>query len=154
VTDDIPGRVEQIYRDQSPRMLRAAYAYARDRAIAEDAVAEAFAQALRREAEILDVGAWVWRTTFQLATRELAERRRVGGQPVEDGYEMGDDALILVEAMATLSPKQRASVVLHHYAGFSAREVARITGSTTGAVRVHLSVGRRRLREILEPTDG
>jgi RNA polymerase sigma factor (sigma-70 family) len=154
VSDGPAGRIEQAYRDQSARLLRAVYAYARDRTVAEDAVAEAYTQAFRREAEIHDVDAWVWRTAFRLASRELGERRRVGAAPSEDGYEMDDNALVLMDALGMLSPKQRASVVLYHYAGFSAREIAEITGSTAGAVRVHLSVGRRRLREILEVPGG
>jgi DNA-directed RNA polymerase specialized sigma24 family protein len=51
-------------------------------------------------------------------------------------------------ALGALSERQRASVVLHDGAGYPAREVARIVGSTEAAVRVHLMRGRRRLREL------
>ena len=42
------GRVERVYREQGSRMVRTLFAFARDRDIAEDAVAEAFAQVIRR----------------------------------------------------------------------------------------------------------
>jgi hypothetical protein len=38
--------------------------------------------------------------------------------------------------------------------GLDLREVAAILGSTTGAVKVHLARGRRRLRKLLEEDDG
>jgi RNA polymerase sigma-70 factor, ECF subfamily len=48
-------------------------------------------------------------------------------------------------AVAGLAPPQRVAIVLHHFEGFSAGEVARITASTVPAVRDHLCHGRRAL---------
>jgi RNA polymerase sigma-70 factor (ECF subfamily) len=62
---------------------------------------------------------------------------------------MEEPARDLVMALAALSERQRASVVLHDAAGYTAREVAKIVGSTEAAIRVHLMRGRRRLRELL-----
>ena len=66
---------------------------------------------------------------------------------------MEEPARDLVVALGALSERQRASVVLHDGAGYPAREVARIVGSTEAAVRVHLMRGRRRLRELLKDDD-
>ena len=49
-----------------------------------------------------------------------------------------------------LSPNQRAALILHHYAGYSTREIGQILGCSAATVRVHLSQGRRRLRSLLE----
>ena len=68
-------------------------------------------------------------------------------------YEMEEPARDLVVALRALSERQRAAVVLHDAAGYPAREVARIVGSTEAAIRVHLMRGRRRLREMLEDQD-
>ena len=95
---------------------------------------------------------WVWRTAFKVAGGDLVARRR-GPLPLATdtrSYEMDAPARDLVEALRQLSPHQRASVVLHHAAGYPTREVARILGSTQAAVKVHLMRGRRRLRELLE----
>jgi RNA polymerase sigma-70 factor, ECF subfamily len=62
--------------------------------------------------------------------------------------------LELLEALTKLPPRQRAVLVLHYYGGYKAREIAPIVGSTAATVRVHLSAGRKRLRELLEVDDG
>ncbi len=147
------GRVERVYREQGPRMVRTLFAYARDMEIAEDAVAEAFAQVIRRGDAVHDIAAWVWRSSFRIANGELADRRSRNGQVLEGRYEMGESAAEVFDALGRLSPNQRAAVLLHHYADLPVREVAALIGSTSAAVRVHLSVGRRRLRELLEDDD-
>lgn len=134
-------------------MWRAVLAFAGDPEVASDAVAEAFAQALGRGDEIRDPERWLWRSVFKIAAGELKVRGRSGPPGVEGSYEIEEPARELVEALAKLSPKQRAAVVLHHAAGYPLREVAAILGSTTGAVKVHLARGRRRLRELLEDDD-
>lgn len=147
------GRVERVYREQGPRMVRTLFAYARDMEIAEDAVAEAFAQVIRRGDAVHDIAAWVWRSSFRIANGELTDRRSRTGQVPEGRYEMGESAAEVFDALGRLSPNQRAAVLLHHYADLPVREVAASIGSTSAAVRVHLSVGRRRLRELLEDDD-
>jgi DNA-directed RNA polymerase specialized sigma24 family protein len=113
------GRVERVYREQGPRMVRTLFAYARDMEIAEDAVAEAFAQVIRRGDEVRDVAAWVWRSSFRIANGELAKRRsRSSAQAREGRYEMGENAAEVFDAVGTLSPKQRAAILLHHYVAF------------------------------------
>jgi DNA-directed RNA polymerase specialized sigma24 family protein len=59
----------------------------------------------------------------------------------------------LLGALATLTYHQRTSVVLADYAGYSHRHIAKVLGSTTSAVGVHVYRGRRRLRELLEEHD-
>ena len=72
---------------------------------------------------------------------------------IERTYEMEEPARELVAALAMLSERQRAAVVLHHAVGYPVREVASIIGSTPAAVKVHLMRARRRLRELLGETD-
>ncbi len=144
-----PGDLERLYRERGDRLWRAVLAYSGDPEVASDAVAEAFAQALRRGDAIRDAEAWVWRATFRIAAGELADRRR-RAQPAADvrarSYDMPEPADDLITALSRLSPKQRACVVLHHYSGYPVKEIAAIVGSTSAAVRVHLSQGRKRLR--------
>ena len=146
-------RLERLYREQGARMWRAVLAYAGDPEVASDAVAETFAQALRRRDAIRDPKRWVWRTVFRVAAGELKTRRRSLQLSVEGVYEMEEPARELVAALGRLSERQRAAVVLHHAAGHPIREVAAILGSTPGAVKVHLLRGRRHLRELLEERD-
>ena len=66
---------------------------------------------------------------------------------------MEEPAGELVAALLQLSPNQRASLVLHYYAGYPTKEIAGIIGASAATVRVHLSKGRKRLRRILEEPD-
>ena len=145
--------IERVYREKGDRMWRAVLAFAGDREVANEAVAEAFAQALRRGAEIRDVERWIWRVIFRLAAAEMKERSRIVAGNLEGWYEMEQPARELVTALARLPEKQRAAVVLHHAVGYSVREIAGILGSTSAAVRMHLTRGRRRLRDLLTEED-
>jgi RNA polymerase sigma-70 factor, ECF subfamily len=146
-------RLEALYRADGDRLWRAVLAFTGDREVASDAVAEAFAQALRRGEAIRTPGPWVWRAAFKIAAGELKSRGRAGSPVPDVAYDPPEPAADLIEALAKLSPTQRGSLVLHHYAGYPVKEVATILGSTSAAVRVHLSQGRKRLRTLLETAD-
>jgi RNA polymerase sigma factor (sigma-70 family) len=150
---DRRSELERLYREQGDRMWRAILAFGGDPEVASDAVAEAFAQVLRRGDAVVDVERWVWRSVFRIARGELKRWRSEVGDPRELSYEVEEPARELVAALARLSPKQRAAVVLHHAEGYSLREIAAIIGSSPGAVKVHLLRGRKRLRELLEAED-
>jgi RNA polymerase sigma-70 factor (ECF subfamily) len=144
--------VERAYREHHAKLWRALLLFCADPEIASDAVAEAFSQALRRGDAIRDPSRWVWRAAFRLARGELQRRGRTTTL-VELPVEMPEPTVDLVRALGRLSAKQRAAVVLHHYAGYSTKETATIIGSTAPAVGVHLQRARTRLRELLEEHD-
>ncbi len=134
-------------------MWRALTAYTGSRDMAQDAVAEAFAQAIARGEEIRSPERWVWKAAYRIAAGEL-KRRGTFSDFVPDSPVAADEAAWEIRAaLAELSPMQRAAVVLHYYAGYPASDTAEITGSTTAAVWVHLSRGRRRLVRLLEEND-
>ena len=142
--------LEHLYREHGARLWRALVAYAGDPEIANDAVAEAFAQALGRGSDLRDPLRWVWRVAFRVAAGELKDRRRRGNVETERSAQVDDPDVELLDALRRLSPKQRAALVLHYYVGHPTKEIAAILGSSAATVRVHLSQGRRRLRRILE----
>jgi RNA polymerase sigma-70 factor, ECF subfamily len=146
-------RIERLYRERGDRIWRGLLAFSGDPEVASDAVAEAFAQVLRRGDEVRDPERWVWRAAFRIAAGELKERRKSEVLGVAGAYEMEEPARDLVVALGALSQRQRSAVVLHDAAGYPSKEVARIIGSTEVAVRVHLMRGRRRLRELLKEDD-
>jgi RNA polymerase sigma-70 factor, ECF subfamily len=144
------SEMERLYREHGGRLWRSLFAFSGDREVASDAVAEAFAQALRRGTALRDPLAWTWRAAFRIARGELKRRRDPGMPGPSSSYEMPEPALEVVRALGRLSPSQRAAVVLHHVADRPVREVAGTMGTSPAAVRVHLSRGRRRLRELLK----
>jgi len=146
-------RIERLYRERGDRIWRGLLAFSGDPEVASDAVAEAFAKLLGRGEGIRDPERWVWRAAFRIAAGELKERRRTEVTVTAGSYEMEEPARDLVVALGALSERQRAAVVLHDAAGYPAREVARIVGSTEAAIRVHVMRGRRRLRQLLREDD-
>jgi DNA-directed RNA polymerase specialized sigma24 family protein len=146
-------RLERVYREDGARLWRAVLLASGSREVADDAVAEAFAQALRRGPAIRDPAAWVWRAAFRLAAGELKERGRVETFRVEPVTGLPDPFVDLWRALARLPLKQRASVVLADYAGWSHREIAKALDSSVSAVGVHVHRARKRLRALLEDED-
>jgi RNA polymerase sigma-70 factor (ECF subfamily) len=120
-------------------------------------VAEAFAQAQRRGADIADVDAWVWRAAFRIAAGELKQQQRarsVANVPERATADPPrEERLDLKEALALLSEQQRACVVLRDVVALSAREAAAVLRTTPATVRVQAMRGRTRLRMLLEVGD-
>jgi RNA polymerase sigma-70 factor, ECF subfamily len=142
--------VEAVYRQDGDRLWRSLYVFAGDADVASDAVAEAFAQALRRGREIRDVRSWVWRAAYRLASGDLKRQSRLSRGPVPDRVvrdEVVDDALL--GALRELTPQQRMALTLFYYIDCPVREIAQRTGMNQLAVRAHLSRGRKRLRVLL-----
>ena len=145
--------LDQLFREQAPRMWRALTAYTGSRDVAQDAVAESFAQAIARGGEIRSPERWVWKAAYRIAAGELKRRGTLTELVIDDPVTVDEPAWEVRAALARLSPMQRSAVVLHYYAGYQASEIARITGSTTAAVWVHLSRGRRYMARVLEEND-
>ncbi|MEU9733369.1 SigE family RNA polymerase sigma factor [Streptomyces sp. NPDC048002] len=92
------------------------------------------------------------------AAARSARRRWWGERPVEEVPEVataGDVSAAVAErsrleaALARLSPKQRAAVVLRYYQDLPDRQVAEVLGCPVGTARSHASRGVARLRELL-----
>jgi RNA polymerase sigma factor (sigma-70 family) len=148
----VPSReLEVIYRENGSQLARAIYAYSGGRKqVAEDAVAEAFARALASTRELRQPLAWIYRTAFRIATRELERERRPlpslpDAVPGIDPFEIQD----VLQALAQLTHNQRAAVLLHDEEGLTAPEVARLLGMSAATVRVHLFRARKHLRTLL-----
>lgn len=144
------SEVEAVYREDGDRLWRALFAFAGDENVASDAVAEAFAQALRRGSAIRDVRSWVWRSAFRLAKGDLKRRSGMKFGPMPEGeFQDAHPDEQLLAALQRLTSQQRAVIVLHYYVDCPVREISRRTGINPLAVRAHLSRGRRRLRMLL-----
>jgi RNA polymerase sigma factor (sigma-70 family) len=150
---DREQEVERLYRTDGDRLWRALVAYCGNRDVADDAVSEAFAQVLARGEAIRDTRAWVWRATFRIAAGNLKSALVPIDASSEPTYEMPEPILDVVRALRTLSPNQRAAVILHDYADFPTKDVARIMDVAPATVRVHVSQARRRLRRLLGTPD-
>ena len=151
---ETPRDIEAVYRAEANRLWHAIYAFAGDAEVADDAVAEAYAQMLHRGEGVRDPAAWVWRAAFRICRGDLKTRRapRPTLPPVEqvDQYANTD----LLDALHQLPEAQRAAVILFYYADLPIRQIAERLGTNSLAVRANLSRGRRRLRTLLGDHDG
>ena len=139
-----------LYREVGPQLWRAILIYSGGRReVADDAVGEAFARAIASDGVIRRPFPWLYRTAFRIAAAEL--RREDPPLPLPLAEPRFDDPATddLMQALRRLSPSQRAAGFLHYEADLPVREVARLMGTSTAAVKVHLHRGRNRLRQLL-----
>ena len=146
--------IEALYRQEADKMWRALFAFSADAEIASDAVAEAFAQAIRRGSAIRDPRAWVWKSGFRIASGELKRHSHNVHMIPDSSYLDPEVDTELLAALAQLPDGQRAAVVLHYYADAPVREISRRTGMSQLSVRANLSRGRKRLKLLLGDRHG
>jgi RNA polymerase sigma-70 factor (ECF subfamily) len=126
---------------------------------AADVVASAVARCLRVDWSTVDNGtAYLYRAVYNEATglrRRFARRsgltHRIPRSPTTtDPAEPDvDNRLVVAEALATLSPQQRAVVVLTCWHALPVREVATHLDLSDGTVKKQLARARATLREEL-----
>jgi RNA polymerase sigma-70 factor, ECF subfamily len=150
---DEEQRFDELYRKVGPRLWRAVLAYTGGRRdLTDDVVAEAFARTLERGNEVRDPEAYVYRVAFRLAAQELRRSPTVADVP-DLGVWDDPELTGLLDALRHLSPGQRAAVFLHYQADLPILDVARLMGTSSAVVRVHLMRGRRRLAQLLGDDD-
>jgi RNA polymerase sigma-70 factor (ECF subfamily) len=157
-TVEVEARVERVraaYEAVHAPLWRAVLAYSGSPDVADDAVAEAFAQLLRRGDGVEDPAAWAWRSAFRIAAGELGRRAAAAtpGAVPDVGVTLPEPAVDLIAALHHLTEQQRACVVLCDLAGHRAPDAARLLGTTAATVRVQRMRARRRLRDLLEEHD-
>ena len=143
------------------RLFAIAYRILRDREAAEDATQDAVVRCWRDIRGLRDPDrfeAWLHRLLVN-ACRDLARRSRrrpqeVFGHAVEastgaDEYGRVADHDELERAFMRLPADQRIALVLTHYVGYSATELATILGVPSGTVYSRLHYGARAMREAL-----
>jgi len=152
--------VRQAYSAHYRRLVAALYALTGDYSEAQDLVQEAYARALARSRQFLDVAdpeAWLRTVAINLARTRWRRRRlfdslvRTGrvARPVDSVPGMDPDRVALVAALQQLSRGTRETIVLHHLADMSVHEVAEALAVPVGTVKARLSRGRAMLATLL-----
>ena len=133
-------------------LYRVAASYLRGEADRLDAVCEAVARAWEKRGTLRDerlFATWLTRILIRECVNIQRRQRRtvpVEALPEQAQEDESDAVRSLREAMETLPQRQRTMVVLHYMEDYDVREVARIMGTTRGAVCAGLSRAREALR--------
>jgi RNA polymerase sigma-70 factor (ECF subfamily) len=152
--------VRAAYSAYYRRLVAAVYGLTGDYSEAQDLVQEAYARALARSKQFLDVAdpeAWLRTVAINLARTRFRRRKlfdtlvRTGrvNRPPDTVPGLDPDRVALVSALQKLSRATRETIVLHHLADLSVHEVAETLGVPVGTVKARLSRGRAMLATLL-----
>jgi RNA polymerase sigma-70 factor (ECF subfamily) len=155
--------LERLFTANYARLVAVLTVAAGDRTRAEDAVQDAFAQALihwDRIGAYDDPVAWLRRVATNRILNQRRGRRRHdaaidrlrsidqhGARPTES---LVGARMDLVAAITRLPLQQRTTVALFYLADLSSEDVAAAMGISDGAVRYHLHAAREALTLLLE----
>ncbi len=148
---------EAFFEDHHADLFGALYLITRNRHEAEEIMQDAFLALLERwdrVGSLADPVGYLYRTAMNLFRKRwrrasLMLRRTVGLSPWDDEISLIETRVDVVRALSSLSPRQRAAVVLTELLEFSSEEAGRILGIAPGTVRMHASRGRAALAGIL-----
>lgn len=143
----------ELYAREFQRVFAAVYLFCRDRALAEDAVQEAFGRALVRWRRLQDkpwAAGWVTTTALNVARRSLRSSGTRQGYLSEENPEDVDLTVDVWLAIRRLTPQQQEAVVLFYRFDLPIAEVARAMKRPEGTVRSLLTRARQALRSELK----
>ena len=146
------------YRRAQPGLLESVLRAVQRRAVAEDAVDEAFEKAFARWERVQSMRSpdgWVYRVAVNAARRQLSRESREGERlafasaGAAPAPPPGGEAWLVVD---TLPVRQRTAVVLRHVGGMTEAEVAEAMGVTRSTVSSTLASAYTTLgRQLAEP---
>lgn len=150
--------MEPLLRAIEQRVFLFCYRIVANAATAEDAAQETLWRVclhLGRFQANTNFWAWVYRIALRQCQTELRKRRfeplppeiRAPGSAAAS-HERFD---LVVKALAGLTEKERAALVLMDIEGYNSREAARIMGCLSITARTRAAAGRKKAREALLP---
>jgi RNA polymerase sigma-70 factor, ECF subfamily len=148
---------EAFFVDHHADLFGALYLITRNRHEAEEIMQDAFLKVLERwdrVSSLEDSVGYLYRTAMNLLRKRWRRasvmlRRTVGLSDRDDEMSVIETRVDVARALAWLSPRQRAVVVLTELLEFNSEEVGRMLGIAPGTVRMHASRGRAALADLL-----
>ena len=152
---------EQMVRAFGADLFRYAYWLCRDRFVAEDLVQDAFARAWKAWQQLREpdsVKAWLISILRNEHARRFSRKQLniVDGEPDESeipSVPSGAGRLEVEQLIGLLPLTYREPLLLQALGGFSCGEIAKLLGTTEGAVMTRLTRARTALRNGLQATD-
>jgi RNA polymerase sigma factor (sigma-70 family) len=158
--DDVEG-FERFFEQESAVLFRRLCLITGNRHEAEEIMQDAFLSLFERWERVRDMDdptGYLYRTAlnaFRKRTRRaaLAVRRAIRLAPHEDAFAQADERDAVSRALAGLSPRQRAAIVVTELLGFDSQTAGGLLGVKPVTVRALASQGRTALRKAMEATD-
>jgi RNA polymerase sigma-70 factor (ECF subfamily) len=149
---------ESAVRTHIDDLFRYAYWLSRNRWRAEDLVQETLVRAWGGWAGLREpqaVKSWLFTILYHEFARDAARSRNLQEEQAAANEPYADDdpslGLDMAKALEQLNAESRDALLLQVLGGFSCAEIARVLGSSEGAVMTRLSRARQALRRALEP---
>jgi RNA polymerase sigma factor (sigma-70 family) len=152
---------EAFYEAESQTLFRRLWLIAGNRSEAEEIMQDAFLRLLERWDRIdqlKDPTAYLYRTAMNVFRRRyrrsaLAIRKTFAPDTGHDEFAAADARDAVLRALATLSPRQRAALVLIELEGMSSQEAGEALGIKASTVRALATQGRAAFRTLMEEPD-
>jgi RNA polymerase sigma-70 factor (ECF subfamily) len=152
-----------LYEREYGAVYRTIRAMVLDASEAEDLTQEAFARAYRartRYRPTAPPGAWLHRIAVNTAISHLRRRKlsrllpgRLYQPPDDRDYSRSEARTVVEAALAKLSPRLRAAVVLHYFHDYSRDEIAQILGIPSGTVASRIAKAMALMRREVAAAD-
>lgn len=158
---------EDFYRVLKPALYKFLIVKSLDRQLAEDLLQETFLQIHRSRKTYIPgrpVMPWIFsiahhvylndrRSRLKRRKREEELESHLEDIPVPPNIEEGAEIGGLRNALASLPHGQRESIMLHHYWGFSFKEIGKTLGIRTVTAKLRAHRGLLKMREFLKIRD-
>ena len=160
--DTAAGRdFDAFYEDEASDLFAALWLVTRNRQEAEEIMQDAFLKLWERWGQIAsldDPTGYLYRTAmngFRNRSRRAAVALRKTARllPSDDALARVEERESIVRALAPLTPRQRAAVVLTYILGYTSEEAAELLGIRPSTVRVLAGRGRAQLRQAMGEAD-
>jgi RNA polymerase sigma factor (sigma-70 family) len=156
-----PASFEEFFGAEKDRLLRVLSFATGSTSEAEDLAQDAFTKVLERWETVRtmnDPAGYLHRTAMNLFRNKfrrgvMALRRGVGTAPERDVFDDVEERDSLTRAMASLTPKQRAALVLTEVMGYSGEETGKLLGVKASTVWVLTHRARAALKDEMEQSD-
>jgi RNA polymerase sigma factor (sigma-70 family) len=152
---------EAFYEAESKTLFRRLWLISGNRSEAEEIMQDAFLRLLERWDRIdqlQDPTAYLYRTAINVFRRRyrrsaLAFRTAFAPDTLRDEFAEADARDLVRRALSSLSPRQRAALVLIELEGMSSKEAGAALGIRASTVRALASQGRAAFRTLMEDPD-
>jgi len=152
---ELASSFEGFAEEESARFLGALRLLTRDRTEAEDLMQDAFLKVWERwehVRELEDPSGYLYRTAMNLHRKRMrraavALRHAIRPRPPRDHLDDVESRDLVLRTLATLTPRQRMSLVLTDLLDYTSEDAGRLMGVKPTTVRVLVSQGRAALRD-------